>query len=365
LNFIGIGIRQRGAGFNTPHASDDARLKPVAERLSALLGAPVACSRDCVGAEAETAVAALRDGQVLLLENLRFHAEEERNDPAFAKQLADLADIYVNDAFCRMLGYRRSKVMGTKCFSLVAPDHREILRERMAKRLAGEQVPSRYFFQALARDGRKIDIEVAISLLDMNSGPPAILGIYRDVTEQRRMERELIEYKSRLERMVKERTAQLATANRDLKRLIAERKRNEAALERKNVALQEILDRINVEKDRIKDDIARNVEKLLLPALWRLRRSARGVEGAYLSSLEKNLKDLASSFGRRVSAPGLSLSPREIEVCNLVRNGLTSKDIAGSLGVSQKTICRHRDNIRKKLKISGRRVNLVSRLQSL
>jgi len=79
--------------------SDDARMKPVAERLSALLGLPVACSRDCVGAEAETAVAALRDGQVLLLENLRFHAEEEKNDAAFAKQLAGLADIYVNDAF--------------------------------------------------------------------------------------------------------------------------------------------------------------------------------------------------------------------------------------------------------------------------
>jgi len=79
--------------------SDDARLKPVAERLSALLGMPVASSRDCVGAEADRAVAALHDGQVLLLENLRFHAEEEKNDPSFAKQLADLADIYVNDAF--------------------------------------------------------------------------------------------------------------------------------------------------------------------------------------------------------------------------------------------------------------------------
>jgi phosphoglycerate kinase len=79
--------------------SEDARLKPVAERLSALLGMPVACSRDCVGVEAKTAVAALRDGQVLLLENLRFHAEEEKNDPSFARQLADLADIYVNDAF--------------------------------------------------------------------------------------------------------------------------------------------------------------------------------------------------------------------------------------------------------------------------
>ena len=74
-------------------------LKPVAERLSELLGAPVATAADCVGLAAQRAVDALRPGEVLLLENVRFHAEEEQNDPAFAKQLASLADLYVNDAF--------------------------------------------------------------------------------------------------------------------------------------------------------------------------------------------------------------------------------------------------------------------------
>jgi phosphoglycerate kinase len=77
----------------------DMSLRPVADALSALLGAPVAFADDCVGPAAEKAVAALQPGGVLLLENLRFHAEEEENDPAFAKQLAALADVYVNDAF--------------------------------------------------------------------------------------------------------------------------------------------------------------------------------------------------------------------------------------------------------------------------
>jgi len=74
-------------------------LRPVADALSALLGSPVAFAEDCVGAPAEAAVAALKGGDVLLLENLRFHADEEENTPAFAKQLAALADVYVNDAF--------------------------------------------------------------------------------------------------------------------------------------------------------------------------------------------------------------------------------------------------------------------------
>ena len=74
-------------------------LKPVAEQLAVLLGQSVALAPDCVGPDVKTMVDALKDGQVLLLENVRFHPEEEKNDPAFAKQLASLADVFVNDAF--------------------------------------------------------------------------------------------------------------------------------------------------------------------------------------------------------------------------------------------------------------------------
>jgi len=74
-------------------------LKPVAAYLSKLLGKPVAFAEDCIGPKAEAAAKALKPGEVLLLENTRFHPEEEKNDPGMSKQLAALADIYVNDAF--------------------------------------------------------------------------------------------------------------------------------------------------------------------------------------------------------------------------------------------------------------------------
>lgn len=74
-------------------------VKPVAARLSELLGREVKFAEDCVGEVAEKAAAALKPGEVLLLENLRYHSEEEKNDPAFSKQLASLADVAVNDAF--------------------------------------------------------------------------------------------------------------------------------------------------------------------------------------------------------------------------------------------------------------------------
>ena len=75
------------------------RLTPIAERLAGLLGRPVETTADCVGLEVEAASASLEQGEVMLLENLRFHPEEEANDPEFAAKLATLADVYVNDAF--------------------------------------------------------------------------------------------------------------------------------------------------------------------------------------------------------------------------------------------------------------------------
>lgn len=74
-------------------------LKPVAGRLADLLGMSVKMAPDCIGSEVEAMVASMKEGEVLLLENLRFHKEEEANDPAFAKQLACLGDVFVNDAF--------------------------------------------------------------------------------------------------------------------------------------------------------------------------------------------------------------------------------------------------------------------------
>ena len=74
-------------------------LAPVAERISELMGCPVAMATDVIGEDAKAKAAALKDGDIMLLENLRFHKEEEKNVPEFAKALADFAEIYVNDAF--------------------------------------------------------------------------------------------------------------------------------------------------------------------------------------------------------------------------------------------------------------------------
>src|ERR1700692_4545137 len=88
------------AHFGRPKGRDPKEsLKPVAAALSQVIGKPVAFAEDCIGVSAQKAIAAMKDGDILCLENTRFHKEEEKNDPAFVAELAKLGDIWVNDAF--------------------------------------------------------------------------------------------------------------------------------------------------------------------------------------------------------------------------------------------------------------------------
>ncbi len=95
-------------------------LKPAADHLAKLLSKKVALLSDCVGPEVESAVKAMKDGEVVMLENVRFHAEEEKNDPEFSKKLAALGDIYVNDAFGTAHRAHASTVGVTKFLPAVA-----------------------------------------------------------------------------------------------------------------------------------------------------------------------------------------------------------------------------------------------------
>jgi phosphoglycerate kinase len=111
---------------------DGLRLRPVAERLSQLLGRTVPVTGDALGSGTVDAVKRLRNGEALLLENLRFHAEEEKNDPAFAKQLADYAEIYVNDAF----GTAHRAHASTVGIARILPPYAGFLMEREIEMLS-------------------------------------------------------------------------------------------------------------------------------------------------------------------------------------------------------------------------------------
>lgn len=132
-------------------------LAPVAAHLSALIAAPVAFADDCVGVPAQAAVAKLADGDVLLLENLRFHTQEETNDPAFAAQLAELADVYVNDAF----GAAHRAHASTEGVAHVLPAYAGLLMEREVSVLTSLLEEAQHPFVAIV-GGVKVADKIAV-----------------------------------------------------------------------------------------------------------------------------------------------------------------------------------------------------------
>jgi len=149
---------------------------------------------------------------------------------------------------------------------------------------------------------------------------------------------------------------------------ITERKKAEEALrqqklslEQKNLALKEMVEHIERTKNKTKEDIVININESVLPILKKLK--IKGESSKYINLLQHHLEELTSSFGRRITEKSIKLTPREIEICNMIKGGLTSKEASKLLNISYQTIERHRKNIRKKLGISNKRVNLTSYLQ--
>ncbi len=140
-------------------------------------------------------------------------------------------------------------------------------------------------------------------------------------------------------------------------------KEQKAALEQKNIALKEMIEQINIEKNKLKEDIAINIENNLMPILSKIKFSEGSLNCMEL--LKHHLEELASSFGRKITDKNHKLTPKEIEICTMIKGGLTSKEMCKLLGISNLTVEKHRRNIRKKLGLSNKNINLASFLHSL
>ena len=150
--------RPAGTGYEEAFS-----LRPAALRLSELLGKPVVFASDTVGEDAQAKTAALRDGDVLLLENLRFDKREKKNDPAFCEQLAALADVYVNDAF----GTAHRAHASTAGVAALLPAYAGYLMTREVSTLSGMlDEPKRPFVAILGGSKVSDKIKVIDALID-------------------------------------------------------------------------------------------------------------------------------------------------------------------------------------------------------
>lgn len=136
-------------------------------------------------------------------------------------------------------------------------------------------------------------------------------------------------------------------------------------LQEKNIALREIMEQVLTEKKNLEKRVLANVDRLILPLLNKLKNKDTRIEKQYIHLLEENLATLTSQFGSKISRIVPRLTPRENEICNMIRSGMTSKEIALLLNISHRSVETYRNFIRKKLGITHTKVNLPSFLAQL
>lgn len=256
------------------------------------------------------------------------------------RYLPDCTLTFANQAYCRYHEKSREELIGKSFLPSVRPDDRQVVLKFIES--ANPENPISTEIQQITKSSgeifwvewrRRTLFDEAGKLLEIQS-------VGRDVTE----------YKKTAEA--------LKASEEDLRRKNIE-------LERKNTALTEVLEHIEHQKLQIKDDVIANVDELLIPALDQLVDKGSKFDKIYLSLIKRSLEDLTSSFGRKISQRSYKLTPREVQICNMVKRGLSSKEIANFLSISLFTVGRHRHNIRKKLKITNESVNLNTFLQGL
>lgn len=136
------------------------------------------------------------------------------------------------------------------------------------------------------------------------------------------------------------------------------------ALQETNIALRTVLSRLEDEKREIRASILANIQKIIMPIVFELELMVTGRQRSYVTLLRQSLQEIASPFLSQLSRDHLELTPVEVAISTMIRNGLSTKEIAQLRCISQATVRRHRENIRSKLGLTNRKANLVTYLQS-
>ena len=290
----------------------------------------------------------------------------------FALISKDFEILKINRMGCENLGMKPEDLVGKTCYKVVHGLDSPI-----------EGCPCKKAMETgIGSEGEILDrgryyLTTASPIMDENNELYAFAHTVKDITEQKKVEETLRQAHEALEKIVEIRTEELTLTNKKLKWEIEEHKKSEkaligsetelrlqkAALEKKNIALGEIIAQIEIEKDKIKDEIVANVERIIFPFLERV--NVENGSNIYIQLIRNHLEKLTSSYGKNVTKMSYKLTPREIELCTMIKEGLSSKDISKLSNISVTTVDKHRRNIRKKLNITNQGVNLTTLLSEL
>ena len=279
--------------------------------------------------------------------------------------------VYTNQKYAEITGYTVSELMKFRPRELIHPPVLEKATQKYYKISGGKDVPVRYKARLVRKDGETIPIGVAESKT-IWQGQPAVLAIIWDISDRKKTEELLRKAYGELDRRVQERTIELMQASEEIKNENKELLNNKLELQSANQELVDINKALSV--------LARNIDKSKQEAEMTIAKTITSkittiVEGLRkennLDSLQSGLEILAAQVQTLTEdlMNGLnlmvSLTPTEMQHATMIKNGLTSQDIANMLNISLHTAKTHRRNIRKKLNVRNSNTNLTSYLRSI
>ena len=278
--------------------------------------------------------------------------------------------VYANKRAAEITGYSISELLETKIKNLAHPDEFEKIKERYCRIISGKSFQKQYEARIIHKSGKEITIEVASARSDWG-GHPADIVVMRDITERIKAEEALRTARDELEHRVKERTLELDNALKTVQRSEKELSQRKLSLEKVNKELLETNQAVSVlarnidkKKEELEKKILNMCNSKLMPILKRLQKDVycqkrQADLELIINYLNEITKD--SPLYRDINS---HLTDQEMRVAIMIKNGLTSQQIGDLLCISLHTVKTHRKNIRKKLNIDNKSLNLVSYLKS-
>ncbi len=303
---------------------------------------------------------------------------ESSPDPIVVYDMQGVAT-YVNPAFEQTFKISREELL-CKQIDFVPPENVPETRAAIQRMKSGQKI---HLFETrrFTKEGKILDVQLSSTLYQDEQGKPlGNIVTLRDISAQKQVEHELNRYRHHLEELVSERTAELAETNLKLEQEIDDRKKAERSLRKRekelqaqshhleevNTALKVLLKQRDEDKKELGEIVLRNVQELVHPYLQKISSSRLNSQQRTLAHiLETNLNNIISPFINKLSLGLSHLTPMEIRVAALVKDGMTNKEIAETLLVSKNTILFHRYNIRHKLGIKNKKINLRSHLLAM